>query len=153
MAKGWISGGQHPDNASVRSKNTRRYGHDGSKGDFPHSSTGQQPAGPYRDPVAPSQTTIHHVGGPAMRHVETVGHLPNSGGQFAHATHPNADRKLHGGSSNTHAPLKPVGQAHSASGGQFGQPQTRPPQSHPSERGAQPAPHHGKLNQPRDRNR
>jgi hypothetical protein len=39
---------------------------------------------------------VHHRGGIAHHHKETVGHLP--GGGYADATHPNADAKRHGNS-------------------------------------------------------
>jgi hypothetical protein len=43
---------------------------------------------------------VHHRGGLAMNHKETVGHVP--GGAYVEPTHPNAERMLHG-ASGTHA--------------------------------------------------
>ena len=92
-------------NAEVHSKNVRRYGKDGSKGNFPHSSTGEQPASLYRSGPASSALAAASRGGPANVVPETVGHVPNSGGKFKHASHSNASMGLHGG---MHAPTIPV---------------------------------------------
>jgi hypothetical protein len=131
----------HPDNREVTSKNTRRYGR--------NETTGQQPAEIYRDEVSGDSPITHH-NKPFVHHVEVAGHVPNSGGQWAHPTHPNAEAKSAGNSKFTHAPLEPVGQTHSKYGGEHGKEQTRP-ESDPT-RGARTAPH-GHLNTRRDRNR
>jgi hypothetical protein len=145
MAIGWKNESTRPagrrtfgesENSTVASKNVRRYGRDGSKGDFPDSSTGEQPARLYRDPVPPSLPAAH-MGRPGRAHQETVGFLPDGSGKFAHASHPEAEAGGVGNAVFTHAPLTPTGQAYSASGGQFGKPQKRPPSRSNAARSAQ----------------
>jgi hypothetical protein len=93
-----------------------------------HSSTGEQPAGLYRDPVPPS---IPQTNRPrATEHREVVGWL--NGVHHAN-THPNTQKHDPGHSSGRRANTDAApGQAHSASGGAFGKPQVRPaPKSRP----------------------
>jgi hypothetical protein len=91
-------------NETVHSKNTKRYGRNPTTGDI-QGSTGEQPASLYRSGPASSALAASSRGGPARPHVEVVGHAPDGSGKFKHATHPNADRGLHG---NSHAPTVPV---------------------------------------------
>jgi hypothetical protein len=131
------------ENRITHSKNTRRYGR--------NETTGEQPADLYRDPVNPDSPIRHH-NAEFRHHVETVGHVPNTGGQWADATHPNAEAKAAGNARHTHRPLEPVGQTHSKTGGAHGEPQTRPESD--TRRGAkQSTPQLGTLNTRRDRNR
>jgi hypothetical protein len=130
----------HPDNREVTSKNTRRYGR--------NETTGDQPAEVYRDEV-PGEVPVIHRNETEKPHKETVGWM---NGEFRRATHPNAERRAAGGVTRTHAPLEPVGMTHSKTGGEHGKPQMQKvPESRGS--GGVPAPHHGKFNHPRDRNR
>jgi hypothetical protein len=131
MAIGWLNRSTRPDgrkafgesdNPTVHSKNTRRYGRDGSKGDFPESSTGEQPAKLYRDPVPPSAAPVtHHPDRtPPAGTIRTEGWDPRTG-RFIEPQHPHTGQ--HGSDSfpDLHATTDGAqGQAHSASGGAHG---------------------------------
>ena len=96
------------------SKAVRRYGKDGSRLDSTHGSTGGHVA--HESEIAPSIAPRHvgHIGPPRS---EVVGHDPSGSGKWLPTTH---DRDLIGNAIETHPPLKPQGQALSASGGKFG---------------------------------
>lgn len=72
--------------------------------------------------VAPPSLPATHQNGLASDHCEVVG-WPGEGKSFQRPTHPNTGKAA---GIATHRPLEPRGMAHSASGGAFGQPQTRP---------------------------
>ena len=95
MGHGAPYNGQQRDNPTVHSKSTRRYGHDGSRGDFPNSSTGQQPA-PGIQPTGHPSLPIGHETRHAKAHSETVGHAPDGSGRFIHPTHPNTGAEVGG---------------------------------------------------------
>jgi hypothetical protein len=103
------------------SKAVRRYGINGSKGDFPHGSTGGHEV--HESAIAPS-IGARHIGGPAKPHSEVVGYDPITG-KWRDPTHPNAERQLAGNAIFTHEPLKPQGQAHTANS-KFGKPSKVP---------------------------
>lgn len=124
------------DNPRVHSKGGANMERDGFQPSDPRQPS--QPATQFRDDVPPS-LPARHVGGPARPHVETVGHMPDGSGRFSRGTRPNGDASLHGNAVFNRPPLEPVGQAHSASGGQFGEPQKRPPAVKPNTAKAHPA--------------
>jgi hypothetical protein len=109
-------------NQPVTSKAVGRYGAQGSKTDFPHSSTGENPAKIHRDEL-PASAPARHVGhiGPARS--EVVGHAPDGSGRWLKATH---DSSLIGNAIETHPPLQPQGMSHSATGGAHGKPSKVP---------------------------
>jgi hypothetical protein len=117
---------QHPENLRVASKNDKRYGRGGSKGDFPYSSTGEQPGYVHESPVPPS-LPVRHVGGLGKIQARTVG-WPGDGKPFIDPEHPNSSRKLHTGAVHTHPSLKSEGLMHDASGGAHGR-KSVPPKS------------------------
>jgi hypothetical protein len=96
------------------SKNVRRYGTNGSKGDFPHGSTGDGVA--HESNIAPS-VGARHIGGPAKPHAEAVGWV---NGKYVSPTFPNAEKQLAGNAIFTHDALKPQGQMKDANS-KFGQ--------------------------------
>jgi hypothetical protein len=112
--KDWVSKRTTLDEAPAMSKAVRRGGVDGSKYDFPHSSTGGHEV--HESEVAPSipARTVGHIGTPQAR---TVGHDPKATGKWFAPKH---DHDLIGNAIATHPRLEPQGQAHSASGGKFG---------------------------------
>jgi hypothetical protein len=113
------------DNEPVSSKNTKRYGAQGSKSDFPDSSTGENPAKIHPDEVAPSKLS-HSNTERAVMGARTSGFDPQTG-KWLGAAHPNTG-KHYGG----HEPARVAttdgasGQMHSASGGAHGKPTQRP---------------------------
>jgi hypothetical protein len=131
MAIGWINKSTTPANRTTfgenpgMSKAVRRYGVDGSKGDFPHSSTGESHITKIDREgkgVAPSLAP-RHVGRIGPPRSEVNGHAPDGSGKWLP---PSFDRELIGGAVQTHPSLKPEGQAHSASGGKHGKPSKVP---------------------------
>ncbi|MGO8854408.1 MAG: hypothetical protein ACLQO1_01670 [Steroidobacteraceae bacterium] len=132
MAIGWKNPNTRPagrqayaDNPTVHSKNTKRYGHDGSKGDFPESSTGRQPADIYRDPVPPSVAPVVSHDQVASAHRETVGFAPDGSGHHLPTTHPNKDKAGNSVGPQGASTRGVQGMAHSASGGTHGRPSPR----------------------------
>jgi hypothetical protein len=116
-----------PDNPKVMSKNIRRYGEDVSRLHLGTdlTSTGKQPADRIdRDPDGvPPSLPVTHVGQVMAPHVEQVGWL---NGKHTPATHPVSGAAGKTNATMPHKRLEPTGQAHSASGGKHGKPQTRP---------------------------
>jgi hypothetical protein len=131
MAIGWINKSTLPANRTPfsenpgMSKNVRRYGVNGSKGDFPHASTGENHINRVdreTDSVAPSiaPRTRGHIGVPR---INVAGQAPDGSGRWIPPTH---DPSLIGNATQTHARLEPQGMAHSASGGKHGKPSRVP---------------------------
>lgn len=112
-----------PNNEHVRSKAVKNYGKNGSRLEgATYRSTGEQPAGLYRDPIAPSLPQVSRPR--ASDHHEHIGWI---GGVNHAATHPNTGKHFGGHASGAHTNTDAAsGQAHSASGGEFGKPQVRP---------------------------
>jgi hypothetical protein len=113
------------DNVPVTSKAVRRYGSQGSKTDYPDSSTGENPTRIHPDEVPPSAPS-HSNTERAVVQARTSGWDPATG-KWLGASHPNTGK--HDGG---HEPARIAttdnasGQMHSASGGKFGKPQQRP---------------------------
>jgi hypothetical protein len=113
------------DNVPVTSKAVRRYGTQGSKTDYPDSSTGENPARIHPDELPPSAPS-HSNTERAVVQAKTAGFDPQTG-KWLGASHPNTGK--HDGG---HEPARVAttdgasGQMHSASGGQFGKPTQRP---------------------------
>jgi hypothetical protein len=129
MAIGWKNESTRPagrstfgDNPPVSSKATKRYGSQGSKSDFPDSSTGENPARIHRDEL-PASSGARHIGRIGPPRIEQVGHAVDGSGRWISPTH---DRELIGGAIQTHEPLKPQGMNHSATGGAHGKPSRVP---------------------------
>jgi hypothetical protein len=90
MAIGWTNESKRPvgttfgeNNSAVTSKNTRRYGSQESKSDFPESSTGENPAKlETRElpPSAPSHSNPKRL--PNGGVVKTVGHATDASGRY-----------------------------------------------------------------------
>jgi hypothetical protein len=102
------------DENKTMSKAVRREGRDGSKGDFPHGSTGRnhiERADRDPDPVRASAAP-RHVGRIGRPRAEVVGHHPVTGKWTA----PTFDHNLIGNAIQTHDPLRPEGLSKSASG-------------------------------------
>lgn len=121
-------------NPSVQSKAVRRYGVDGSQLHATHSSTGRQPGAQQRDFVPPSIPQRTYTGRlPPGGLVRQVG-FPGGGKPFVEVNY-DATMRRHG-SDGIHDPATSTdnasGQAHSASGGRFGNPQVRPAPKAPS---------------------
>jgi hypothetical protein len=112
-----------PNNEVVSSKNDKRFGRQGSKlSGATFKSTGEQPAGQQRDDIAPSLPQVSRPR--AAEHREVVGWL---NGKNHPANHPNTGKHFGGHVSGAHTNTDAAaGQAHSASGGQYGKPQVRP---------------------------
>lgn len=82
------------ENPTVHSKATRRYGHDGGKAAFPHSSTGHQPTKPDAQEFSgPAAAVGLQPGKPVSK---TVGHAPDGSGRFIEPTHPNTGKHTGG---------------------------------------------------------
>jgi hypothetical protein len=113
------------DNQPVSSKNTRRYGEQGSKSDFPDSSTGENPAKIHPDEVAPSAPSRSHTDRAHVQ-AQTSGWDPATG-RWLGASHPQTG-KHDGGheEARTATTDGASGMAHSASGGTHGKPTQRP---------------------------
>jgi len=111
----------------VHSKNTKRYGAQGSKSDFPEASTGENPATIERREVAPSIAARSHTERvPLSGVVKQVGHATDGSGRFSHPDY-GLTTNLHGSDGLHNVRTDGAsGQAYSASGGQFGREQQRP---------------------------
>jgi hypothetical protein len=96
------------------SKAVRRYGVNGARLDSTYGSTGGHQV--HESEIAPSEEA-KHVGHIGPSREETVGHDPSGSGKWLAPTH---DRELIGNAIETHPPLKPQGQAWSASGMKHG---------------------------------
>lgn len=72
-------------NPQTHSKATRRYGTDGSKGNFPNSSTGSNPARPVGLPGRVGVSREHPVMAPRG---ESVGHATDGSGKFRQPSYP-----------------------------------------------------------------
>jgi hypothetical protein len=144
MATGWINKSTMPANRTPfgespdASKAVRRYGVDGSRGDFTHGSTGKTHISEIdRDPnpiapSAPARSNAKRV--PAGGVVKTVGFAPDGSGRYATPDYGKTTRAH--GSDGHHDPAKSTdgasGQGFSASGGKFGKPTQRAAASRPS---------------------
>lgn len=142
---------RRPANPTVTSKATGKYGVDGSKVDFPYSSTGQQPADMRRHLAGElhSDSPITHVGTITTPHVETVGHQPDGSG-FRRATHPVSEARGHTNAVKTSPESRSVGMQFQKSGGARGEAPSRPASGGPH--AGQRTEPLGNLNQHRDRN-
>jgi hypothetical protein len=118
--KDWVSKRTTLEENPSMSKAVRRYGVNGSRLDSTHGSTGGHEA--HESEIAPS-IAPRHVGRIGEARTEVVGHAPDGSGKWLS---PSFDRELIGNAIETHPPLKPQGQAHSASGGKFGKPSKVP---------------------------
>jgi hypothetical protein len=78
------------DNPEVHSKNVKRYGPDGSKANFPHSSTGHSPSSPGGPELG--SIPVYHGATPGEPISRTVGWAPDGSGRHLEATHPNANK-------------------------------------------------------------
>jgi hypothetical protein len=118
--KDWVSKRTTLEESPSMSKAVRRYGVNGSRLDSTHGSTGGHEA--HESEIAPS-IAPRHVGRIGKARTEVVGHATDGSGKWLSPTH---DKELIGNAIETHPPLKPQGQAHSASGGKFGKPSKVP---------------------------
>jgi hypothetical protein len=137
-------GGDNPD---VHGKGSQFHGRPhspgrvGSPGEQARLSPGSLAGELYRDPVRPSDS--HKSQPRATEHRETVGWL---NGVNHSGTHPNSGKHYAGHASGRHTNTDSApGQAHSATGGEFGRPQNRPPSSEGRRAGAKFHDGRGKL--------
>jgi len=131
--KDWVSKRTTLEENPSMSKAVRRYGVNGSRLDSTHGSTGGHEA--HESEIAPS-IAPRHVGRIGEARTEVVGHAPDGSGRWLSPTH---DKELIGNAIEPHPPLKPEGQAWSASGGKFGKPSKIPAGKDESYRRVAPA--------------